>query len=99
MIDPLFVTSKCSRPVKEVTEKNTLLAYTLLVCNKLLRRECLWVLGNHLLFSPKHKMFTHWGTYGFSLVFIVIIHLENRSFLCCLKDFPVYTVYRGVYKP
>lgn len=53
MIDPLFVTSKCSRPVKEVTEKNTLLAYTLLVCNKLLRRECLWVLGNHLLFSPK----------------------------------------------
>lgn len=53
MIDPLFVTSKCSPPVKEVTEKNTSLAYTLLVCNKLLRRECLWVLGNHLLFSRK----------------------------------------------
>ena len=41
MIDPFFVTIKCSLPVKELAEKNTLLAYTLLIYNKLLGHECM----------------------------------------------------------
>lgn len=51
VIDPFFVTSKCNLPVKDLTEKTTLLVYTLLVYNTLLGYECVWVLGI-IYFSP-----------------------------------------------
>ena len=58
MIDPFFVTTKCSLPVKELAEKNALLAYTLLIYNKLFEQECVWFLGDcfsHVV----GKMFNH----------------------------------------
>lgn len=51
MIDPFFVTAKCSLPVKELTDKNILLTYSLLIYKKLLRHECTWVLRNNLFFT------------------------------------------------
>lgn len=39
MIDPFFTSAKYSLPAKEVAEKNTLLAYGLLINNMLLRHE------------------------------------------------------------
>ncbi|KAL6034293.1 hypothetical protein STEG23_015035 [Scotinomys teguina] len=47
--DPFFVTTKYNLSVKELAERNTLLAYTLLIYNKLLRHECMGVLGDCLL--------------------------------------------------
>lgn len=45
MTDPFFVASKRSLPVKELDEKNTLIAHTRLIHNKLLGCEYMWVLG------------------------------------------------------
>lgn len=78
MIDPSFVTSKCSLAVKEPAEKNILLAYTLLIYNKLL--GCMWVLWNNSFSPVIRKLFNYvkvLGTRCLLLVFIVIIHLKR----------------------
>lgn len=49
--NPFFVTTSSSLLVIELAEKNTFLAYTLLIYNKLLRHECMWILENNLFFS------------------------------------------------
>lgn len=41
MIDPFSVIAKCSLSVKELAEKNILLASILLIYNKLLGLECM----------------------------------------------------------
>ena len=50
MIDPFFVTANCSLPGRELPERNTMLAYTWLTYNKLLRHRHMWVLGNDVFF-------------------------------------------------
>jgi hypothetical protein len=51
MINPFFVIANCSLPVKERAEKNTLLAYTLLIYNKLLKQNVLGFLGIIFFFN------------------------------------------------
>lgn len=52
----LFVTAKCSLPVKDLTEKNTLLP-TQLIYNKFLGYEYMRVLGIICFLPVIHKMF------------------------------------------
>lgn len=50
MIEPFRVTMKV-RPALRALAEALLPAYPLLICNKLLRQECMWVLGINW-FSP-----------------------------------------------
>ena len=77
VIVPVFVTAKCNLSVKDTTEKNSLLAHTL-IYNKLLGYECMWVLGI-ICFSPViHKMFNHVRERKKNMFLPTIIHLKNE---------------------
>lgn len=54
----LYVATNCSLPVEE-TEDITLLGYVLLLYNKLLSWECMWLLGIIVLSLVTCKMFIH----------------------------------------
>lgn len=57
MISPFFVSTKCNLAAKELAEKNTLLACTLLIYNTLL--GCMWVLGNNSFAPVIRKLFNY----------------------------------------
>ena len=81
VIDPFFVTTKCSQPAQELTEKNTLLSYTLLIYNKLLGYKYIWFLGTTCFSPVVHKMFNHVREMEDTLLFTCIHHnqsLKNR---------------------
>ena len=62
IIGPFFVTAHSSLPVKrnQLRKLLCLLAYILLIYNKLLSYECTWVLENNLfLFHLYYIMFIH----------------------------------------
>lgn len=46
--DSFFVTTECSKPIKELAKKNTLVVHILLIYIKLLISKCMWVLGINL---------------------------------------------------
>ena len=77
VIDSFFAIAQCNLPVKDLAEKNTLLAYTLLIYNKLLGYKCMWVLGTTCLSPVRCKMFSYGREMEnrmFLFVFIVIFH-------------------------
>ena len=53
VIDPFSITAKCALMVRETADKITLLAYALLIYNKLISQERVWVLGNNFGFVFK----------------------------------------------
>lgn len=53
VIDPFSITAKCALMVRETADKITLLAYALLIYNKLISQEHVWVLGNNFGFVFK----------------------------------------------
>ena len=70
MIYPFFLTARSAS--KRAWETNTLLAYTLLICNKLLRHACTGSLVI-ICFSPViHEMFNHVMVLGNMLVFVFV---------------------------
>lgn len=74
MIDSSFVTAKCSLPMKELAEKNSLLAYTVFTCKSCLHMNICEFLGRicFLLIICK----------TFNLVWVLVDMLFSTSTHC-----------------